>query len=422
MKRLVLAGVVGLAAAGGVAYFIRQGGTQSPTPLAMSPAITDAVPPPTPSAASPLAGSELTGAEVAALQNPRDAELAVTAGGEAGNAGQHARALAWFQKAERLNPRLLPAIVGQGQMWMELGRPGLAARKYEQALKLAPNETGLLLEAARAYTQLRDFDSALKYADAAQRLAPTDETAWRALANIRAERLGTDDAIAAIDKACELAPREAENWATRGGLLLRARRFPEAEASLRKAVSINPGHAAAAQLLAQHLVDRMKTPAADREAFAILAQLRLADPSDAQAALLQAQILTRANQSADALSLLRQARLMDPRNPTILQALSQALVRSGKNEEGVRLSAEAQKLGPRGVAFLDLEELVRKNPDPALVERLADLYRRQELYDSAILVLERAALKGRLSPRLQALLKQVRALADAQSPEVGLPQ
>ena len=72
------------------------------------------------------------------------------------------------------------------------------------------------------------------------------------------------------------------------------------------------------------------------------------------------------------------------------------------------LTVKAQQLAPKGVSFTDLEELVAKNPDPALVIRLADLYVRNDLVDSAVHVLERAVQRSPGNATLRAKLAAIR--------------
>lgn len=371
--------------------------------------------PPAPAPAAPTETAdrteELARAVLLARENPKDAALALEAGSVAGETGRYVEALRWFRRAAALDPRLLAAITGQGQMWLEIGRPGLAAAAYERALKEAPNEPALHLELARAYTALRDFTAALRYARRAERLAPDNPEVYRALASVHLELLDSEHALRYAERACLLAPQQAENWGTRGYVLLRLRRFPEAERALRRAVAIDPANVIAGVLLARTLVEGQKTPEADREAFALLARARSVDPHNAQALLVQGQILTRSGDLPLAISLLRQAREQQPQNPEILLALGQALVRAGQSEEGARVINRSQQAGPRGVGFSGLENQVRKNPDPALVERLAELYRRQQMYDSAIQVLERALLKAPAERRLQEKLRAVRQAA-----------
>jgi Flp pilus assembly protein TadD len=343
-----------------------------------------------------------------ARQSPNRADLALEAGGLAGDAGRYREALRWFEKAQQLDPKLLPALSGQGQMWMNLGRPGRAAAKYEQALKQAPQEPQLLLELARAYLLLRDFPPALRAAESAEKLVPENPEVHRAKALIYAEVLAPDQARASARKACELEPNNPENWATLANLELRNNGFGPAETALKQALALDSAHLSANLLYAQVLTTGKKTPAAEREAFEVLARLRVLDPDHPQALLQQAQILLRAEKIPLAISLLRQAREAAPRDSAILLALGQALTRSGKIEEGVALTVKAQQLAPKGVSFTDLEELVAKNPEPALVMRLADLYIRNDLPDSAVHVLERAVQRTPGSSLLRAKLAAIR--------------
>lgn len=355
-------------------------------------------------------------AKISAEQRPQNAELAVEAGGLAGDSGQYGEALRWFQRAEALNPELLPALTGQGQMWMELGRPGLAAKAYEKALDHAPQEPLLLLEMARAYTYVRDFGEALRFAKLAEKYAPENADVYRALSLISAQVLDVEGSLKAARRVCDLKPEDPESWNNLSGLLLRNQRYPESEAALRKALTLDRGNVNANLFYAQALVEGRKTPAADAEAFAVLSRARSTQPNNSDALLMQGQIQVRLGNLPLAISLLRQAREEAPRSQEILLALGQALNRNGQAEQGIRLVNESQRLGPVGIPFMDLEAEARRNPNPAVAERLAEMYRRKEMYDSAIRVLERTLKTHGQNASLQAKLAAVRAQADRERP------
>lgn len=395
----LLAGGVGAATAGGAWWYASR-----PATTAAPPALTPAI-----SAAPVDHSQDVARVEMAARQNPTRADLAVEAGALCGDQGRYLDGLRWFEKAQRLEPKLLPAITGQGQMWMALNRPGKAAAKYEEARKLAPEEPRLLLELARAYMLLRDFPRALESAEGAEKLSPQDPEVHRAKALIYADVMAPDQARQSAQRACDLEPDNPENWATLANLELRNNGFGPAETALKRALALDPAHISANLLYAQVLTNGKKTPAAEKEAFEVLARVRMLDPHNSAALQQQAQILLRAGQVPLAISLLRQARESAPRDSAILLALGQALSRAGQVEEGARLTVQAQQLAPKGVSFTDLEELVAKNPEPTLVLRLADLYMRNELPDSAILVLERAAKRSPESAAIRAKLAQVQA-------------
>ena len=319
---------VGFAAATGALVLLLWFGVQRWRGL--PPAVTEPgnVSPPAPTASI----REQMDAELAALQQPGDAYLALRAGSIAGDRSQYRKALGWFRRAAALDPKLLPAISGQGQMWMELGRPGQAASAYEQALKLAPQEPQLLLELARAYTYLREFEIALRYAKSAERVAPDLPEVYRALAGVYAEINNPEHSLRYAARACERGPGDPENWSTWGALLLRLHRYPEAERVLDRAMALNSNHVESNLLMARVLVEGRKTPAADRQAFALLSRVRALQPFHAQAMQSQASIAVRAGNMPLAILLLREAREADPGDPATLLALGQALLRSGQGE------------------------------------------------------------------------------------------
>lgn len=401
---VVVAVVVSLAAIGGVTAWMR---TRAPVRQSVAPA-----PLAEPVAPEESRWTDLELAVLRARQNPQSAALAVEAGALAGDLNEFDEALIWFQRASAIDPKLLPALTGQGQIWLSLRRPARAADAYERALKLAPDEPLLLIELARVYRELRDFPEAVRHARLAEKNAPQDAAVYRALAEIYGDLVLTEESLKYSRQACELGPEDPENWVVQGNLLLRGQRYAEAETVLRRALHLQPTHVQANIDCARALVEGRKTPAADREAFGLLARARLVQPRNSRLLQEMGGIATRAGDLPLAVSLLRQAREASPRDPAILTALGQALIRSRHGEEGVRLVTLSQKLGPRGIGFLDLEELVRKNPDPTLALRLADLYRRQEMYDQAVRVLERGLRRKPGNAQLTARLTVARTAAE----------
>jgi tetratricopeptide (TPR) repeat protein len=354
---------------------------------------------------------ELSRALFAVRQSPKNAELAVEAGGIAGEMRQYRQALGLFERAETLNPNLLAAVTGQGQMWMALGRPGKAAKCFERALRMAPGTAPLLLVLSRSYASLRDFPEALRLGHEAEKVAPSDPEVYRTLSLVYGELVMTDESLKHAARACELSPKDPDNWVLQASQLLRGQRYQEAEKALKRALDLDVALVPANLYYAQALIDGRKTTAADREAFGHLARVRLVEPNNSQALAMMGGILSRAGNTRLAVSVLRQAREAAPTDSQILIALGQALIKNRQGEEGVRLVTKGQQLGPKGVGFLDLEELVRKNPDPKLVLRLVDLYERQQMTDQAIHVLESALKRKPGDAMLASRLASLRARA-----------
>ncbi len=392
-----LVAVVVVLAAGGGFYMLKRDTPRGQTRTAVT----------IPSSHPSVSFAQLDGLLAAVRQSPNDASIALEAGAAAGELGDYDQALALFKKAESLDSKLLPAITGQGQMWSALQRPGRAAQCYERALRLAPEEPALLLALSREYLSLRDFPEALRIAKNAEKLAPSDPDVYRTLSLVYGELVLTEESLKAARKACELMPKEADNWVLLGSQLIRGQKFAEAESALKTALALAPASVSANLYYARALVEGKRTAAADKEAFAALSRVRITDPGHAETLLIMGGILTRAGNLPLAISTLRQARESSPGDSRILIALGQALIKSRKGEEGVRLVNQGQKAGPLGISYLDLEEQVRKSPDPALVLRLADLYMRQNLRDQAIHVVEKALKR---SPGNTQLAQRLRSL------------
>lgn len=367
------------------------------------------------------ADQEYQMAALAAQKNPKDAALALEAGGIAGDRGRSILALRWFRRAEALDGKLVPAITGQGQMWLRLGWPRQAAGALERARRLAPREPQILLELARACAEYRDLDRALQAVREAEKLQPSDPHVMRALATVYGDLMDFDRSLEYAQKACDLGPSDPVNWTTLGQFLIGRNRHADALAPLRRALKLNPAEPTANLMLAQALLGPKKTAAADREAFAALSRVRLRESGNAQALYLQGEITLRRGLVPLAISLLSQAREASPRDPLVLRALGQALGRAGRMQEGLRLTNQSQQLGPRGVVFSDLEHGAREDKDSASTVTLGEVYRRQERLDAAAFVLERGLKRFPGDVRLRKKLDQVRAELKSRFP-TGLDQ
>src|SRR5439155_16208542 len=144
-------------------------------------------------------------------------------------------ALAAFQDAGRLDPRMVPAFLGQGQLWLKLGRPAKAVEAYAGAARLLPDQPLIELELASAYMDLRDFPSAQKHAERAEKLDPKNPEVYRALGVIYSVTGDLTSTERAGKQAIALDPRDVRNWIHMGSLYVTVHRQQEAVPCFRRA-------------------------------------------------------------------------------------------------------------------------------------------------------------------------------------------
>ncbi|MGQ9898477.1 MAG: tetratricopeptide repeat protein [Acidobacteriota bacterium] len=90
-------------------------------------------------------------------------------------AGRFAAALDYAQRARRLRPDSLDALLAVGVSQAELGQYEAAAATLAQAVERRPEDADIRTELAYVYLRREDFPAALAEAEQAHRLAPQAE-------------------------------------------------------------------------------------------------------------------------------------------------------------------------------------------------------------------------------------------------------
>jgi len=376
------------------------------------PAVTAPAPSSGPAAAStsPPVNEQQVAAEIAMLhqrriKEPRNAGILIDLGRRYSLVGHSRDALAAFEDAAALDPKAVPAFLGQGQVWRELGRPGKAVQAYERANKLFPDQALIELELAGAYIDLRDFPTAQEHAVRASELDPYNPEVFRALGTAYAALGDIPRTLETGKKAISLAPDDPSNWVQMGALCYGVRRFPEAVNYLRKAVQMSPQNVDANVNLADALRQVDQAEGNRKETQALLARALVLDPFHDRALFLLGRMYLEDGKVDLAVSTLRRAVRWAPRSKEALLALGQALARQGAKVEAQALIARAQSAMDTTVDFRGLEFQASSNPNPNVYARLVELYIRGNLYDSAMYAVDKGLKSSPRDPRLMALRK-----------------
>lgn len=168
------------------------------------------------------------------------------------------------------------------------GDHATAGRLLERALRLAPSDDRLLLQAAFLAMRLQDLASAQSYLDRAAAASPRNSDVWAQLIELHvarndfaaagralatglancpqspglrlqlARRLAAagriDEAIAQFRESFRLRPEEADPLIEIAQLEFQRERFEPAVAELRRALEVSPGHPVALPTLALHAI------------------------------------------------------------------------------------------------------------------------------------------------------------------------
>lgn len=117
-----------------------------------------------------------------------------------------------------------------------------AIAKYDEALKLDPNNSIVIYEKAFTLYASGKTDDALKILE---KLVTTDKSArtYALLGNIYDERKDFDKAISNYTKGVSVAPKDGNLWYNLSVSYLIQKNYAQAEAAATEAIKINPRHA-----------------------------------------------------------------------------------------------------------------------------------------------------------------------------------
>lgn len=154
-------------------------------------------------AGQPSEAARLLAAEAPRTTDPRVWNLLGIAEGEQRRFGEAERA---FRKAIELDASFVPAYDNLGKLLLGLRRFEAALDVYEAALKIAPENAGLLNAAATAAEARHDLDRAVSLLVRARKIAPKDVPTLVHFGLVCLRRGLNDDALSALRKARELSP------------------------------------------------------------------------------------------------------------------------------------------------------------------------------------------------------------------------
>jgi len=159
--------------------------------------------------------------------------------------GQTQEAAKTFEHALQLKPNDPTALFHYGNVLHALQRPDDALASYDRALQVSPDFLDCLNNRAVVLCAQDRFEEALIGLDRALALNPANALAHhnRGIALAGLERFG--EAVKAYDAALALVPDHADIWNNRAAALAKLHRLSEAVESYDKALSLNPGSAEA---------------------------------------------------------------------------------------------------------------------------------------------------------------------------------
>jgi len=161
-------------------------------------------------------------------------------GASLANLGQHEEAIASFDRAIEINPRLELAWHNKGGALHRLGRTEEAIACYDRALQINLRYADAWSNKGVALGALGRMEEAIACYDGALEINPRHADAW----NNKGAALGalgwTEEEIASYDHALEINPRHADAWSNKSTALGTLGRREEEIACYDRALEINP--------------------------------------------------------------------------------------------------------------------------------------------------------------------------------------
>ncbi len=154
--------------------------------------------------------------------------------------GDVAGALADFDEAARLDPRLATVYVHRGIAHIYHGDYESAIADFDEEIRLDPQDAEAYRHRGFAHSRLGDYDGAIADYSEAIRIDPQSANAYNTRGIARANKNDVDDAIADYDEAIRLDPLHFSAYSNRGLARIDKGDYDGAIADCDEAIRLNP--------------------------------------------------------------------------------------------------------------------------------------------------------------------------------------
>ena len=286
-----------------------------------------------------------------------------------------------------------------------------ATEEYQKVVELDPKDVGSWVFLGRLQRASQNLDGAARSFDRALAVEPDNEDALVGRASVYADKGDTEAAAAMFERAAQKNP-SAESWQRLAAAYEQLKEYKLAAETIKKGLALNPENAAELRkALAQDLLNAGEFEAAIT-AFEAVAE---DDDEDAEPWLRISQLQMQLGQLAKAREAASKAAMIEPENLEIAFNEVNLLQAEGKPREAIA--------GLKGI----LDKTVRKTYTPqqaasriGLLDRLAVMYRMMDQPNEALAVyreildLDKTA-EARLTAEIIDTLRGGKKFADAQT-------
>ena len=204
----------------------------------------------TASAGGPAAG----GGSLPVVPNVPEAQNWYRKGNELYAAGRYMDAVASFDEALKLHPRLASAWAARGLSLNALHQYQDAIRCYDESLRLDSRDPAVWHDKGNTLCAIGRLESALNCYNEALIIDPRDARAWNNKGICLASLGRPEQALPCCNKATQLDPSYAVAWQARAMIEERLGRIPDAIASYKQFLAVaSSSNAAAVERIQRHV-------------------------------------------------------------------------------------------------------------------------------------------------------------------------
>jgi predicted O-linked N-acetylglucosamine transferase (SPINDLY family) len=189
-------------------------------------------------------------------------------------AGDFAGALAAYDAALRIDPRVAALHYDRGNCLVMLRRVEEAIGAYDRCLALEPNSAPAHYNRATALIQLQRWQDALGSLDMLVGKYPGMADAWNNRSGVLHALGRREEALESLKPVLQLRPSDARAFYNAGAMLLSLNRFDESQQVLSRAFQLDPNHSDTLGLLVSAALRGCDWPALDRVLPLLLTKMR----------------------------------------------------------------------------------------------------------------------------------------------------